>query len=627
MFVTISTGDSQETRMRTILTTAIMKWQTLDSVWVLALRIIAILLSFPAATAFAQTVTITEGGNISLDYICSGPDCSTITPSVMDSTFTLTSTFDPSTAISICNTGVPGCSGAGDYTFTTGTTTFSSAIFNDAIPISASYSNNGDFSLNYDYGSDLYGLVRMNASTLTSAQFYSFTVPGVAIFSDLYGNPYVAGLPTIPDPVANNNVNFTESYTGSPAGVEGLGGVVVYINDGNPADTNQIGGTVSSLSINSGSSALPPPPPALPPAPLLANNYQTIKAVSGSLVSTFSNLAEFFEIASIVADGPAKLLRNAAIYIAEKVEPDIVLTDQALAFIDALKTKNPISFELDILGLLAQANADQFKAIAADPAGANFTTVSQPPTYSLTLPAVLSQQSNFSIFQKTVSDMENYASYLDAFLAAAENYDGAAEAGDTTSEQLQLTAFLQFLHGAGISASSLGNDLGLLDDAWPALDLSGFTDPATQIADAIGAQCGAPIPSDIESVLVAAGLDSSTIDSLFCQYAADFSDPSVIAPDIETDIAAGIIPAIAPLNTFAADAAAATVDEPSGLVMMLTVISLLFIFRIRVLVRKALFNAAIRLVNCTCNMVGAMLAWVGSISSYRVDHRRRYQVH
>ena len=530
-----------QTRMRTILTNKIIKWQTRDSVWVLTLRIIAILLLFPAATAFAQTATIIESGNIYMDYICSGSDCSTTTPSAMDSTFNLTSTFDPSTAISICDTGVPGCSGAGEYTFTTGTTTFSSAIFNDSIPISASYSNNGGytstFSLNYFYGSDLYGLVRMNSSTLTSAQFYSGTVPGVAIFTDLYGNPYVPGLPTIPDPVANNNVNFTESYTGSPASVEGLGGIVVYINDGNPTDTNQIIGTVNSLSINSGSSTLPPPPPPMPSTLFspgvksFFGNVANVATVAGAALSLGSFdgdfLASFDGVPSVVQGTVDSLGLLGSAPNVDQIVAQQVLDSGNLKLAEfGLGLGCTIGFEAVVPCLTALAGLDLAllgdiaDTIKADPTDPNYQTVFIPTIEASPVPLTGVCSGLGTSAEAVPYALDQTNEWADALYVTNNRYQTALSAGDQSSAVLQETTFGNYLGSFYSAAQTADTDLSCFASLLTADDL-GLTPPTAQDeANALGLIEDTD-PSSLDSLLEPYGFTDSEIANLLAEAEAD----------------------------------------------------------------------------------------------------------
>jgi hypothetical protein len=221
----------------------------------------------------------------------------------------------------------------------------------------------------------------------------------------------------------------------------------------------------------------------------------------------FDQAAEAFEYASVAASGTSGLAKNIVQTTVLKVlKVAIAQNDQIFGQ----------QIELSAAALVSNV-------IAADPPDPNFTIValprqlSFPPTGNGTVDMVL-------------ADYMTYISLSAATLHAAERWQGALIGGDQTSLALQAAAYGTYSEQSTSAKAILATDnallLGVLPRFTPPLFFSARQEDLNKenaVATAYAAQCGQPLPSDLNASLLTLGLSQATIDVMTCDAVSDIT--------------------------------------------------------------------------------------------------------
>jgi hypothetical protein len=136
-----------------------------------------------------------------------------------------------------------------------------------------------------------------------------------------------------------------------------------------------------------------------------------------------------------------------------------------------------------------------------------------------------------------------YVSFSAATLHAAERWQGAIGAGDQINSALQLSAYETYSQQASEALATALADNSVLAQALPSVNVPAprllrrppgraYPPEAEMIANAVNAQCGQPLPSDLNQDLLSLGLLQSTIDSTVCQLVSNIT-PADINPDFK----------------------------------------------------------------------------------------------
>ena len=236
-------------------------------------------------------------------------------------------------------------------------------------------------------------------------------------------------------------------------------------------------------------------------------DYKATAAAVGSLGKT----ANAFDVSSIVTEGLKNLPLNIAISVTEKVILESLFANDQLFgekvelskgtidfFIKLFQeglTKNNVPFlALNADHLIFSAAALVANLQADDPPDQNFTTV-EPPQ-----PLSFATTGNPQV-DKVLADYLTFISLMAATLHAGERWQGAVLAGDEVSAALQESAYQTYSQQAANAAVVLTADNAILSSASPVADISNFPGGATAIANAYKAQCGRPLPSDLNADL------------------------------------------------------------------------------------------------------------------------------
>ena len=162
-----------------------------------------------------------------------------------------------------------------------------------------------------------------------------------------------------------------------------------------------------------------------------------------------------------------------------------------------------------------------------------FTTVALPQQLSF-------PPTGNSTVDKVIGDYLTYVSLSAAALHAAERWQGAIGVGDQTSLALQLKAYHTYSQQASAALAVSLADNSALAQALPSVPIQPPdrrtripSKEAQLIADAFNAQCGQPLPSDLNASLLSLSIPQATIDSMVCDAVG-----KITPKDINTDFKA-----------------------------------------------------------------------------------------
>lgn len=273
---------------------------------------------------------------------------------------------------------------------------------------------------------------------------------------------------------------------------------------------------------------------------LVANNK---KLIFSSIGSSCKDVSDAFDHASIVAEGPKNLLRNVGLHVMQKVAVEAITEDdklsgQAMDFmsnassfaafsIKRLTKTNVISIPLEIDSLIFGLCSLSANVIASDPPDSNYKQVFLPQKLSIPVNAN-------STITKIENDYLQYLSVSAAALHAAERWQGATLARDTTSASAQNGAYLKYSLQASNLKDILKADNKILATL-PTARIDSFPGGAKAIASAYNSLCGAPLPADINAKLLALPLTQADINKRVCDYVLQIG-PVVITTDFATPL-------------------------------------------------------------------------------------------
>jgi hypothetical protein len=275
-------------------------------------------------------------------------------------------------------------------------------------------------------------------------------------------------------------------------------------------------------------------PPTL--IPLTGEDGKPTAAGIGMLLGMASDQ---LDAAAIVNEGPAHIAENVAAEVFVGVVVKVVAgTDEIFGqqielsagvtdfFKEAVKhfTKvKPASLVLEVgsMGLLVGSMMENHQS--PDPPDPNYTVVATPQ--ELKLPTT-----NNATVDKVIADYLNYASLSAAVLHAAERWQGATLADDQVSATLQENAYETYVPQMDAAKAVLDGDNATLETQLPKVKLNQYPGGAKAIAAAFNAQCGQPLPPNLNNLLLGLGLTQPVIDAQVCAVAQ-----AVRPQDISTD--------------------------------------------------------------------------------------------
>lgn len=251
----------------------------------------------------------------------------------------------------------------------------------------------------------------------------------------------------------------------------------------------------------------------------------------------FKMISSQLDSIAIAAPGPGdpKFKRNVAISVAIKVVSGLASAydeifgqtiELSAGYIGVMKSLEAAGGSPYAIASIAAGTASLLGNLYAkyDPPDPNFTAIEPPQPLSL-------PSTGNSTVDQVVADYLNFASLQAAVLHAAERWQGAYLAGDAASQALQQNAYNQYSVQAAAALALLTNDNATLAGVLQPPSLSSWPTAAADIAAAYNAQCGQPLPSDLNAQLLTLA-PQATIDSLVCSIGN-----SVKPSDINFDFA------------------------------------------------------------------------------------------
>jgi hypothetical protein len=190
---------------------------------------------------------------------------------------------------------------------------------------------------------------------------------------------------------------------------------------------------------------------------------------------------------------------------------------------------NPTSLELEVYSLVFTGVTLGANVCAEDPPDLNYTVVALPQK----LPVL---KSGNNTVDQLESDYLKYFSLNVATVHAAERWQGATLAGATKYEALQKKAYKKYSKEAAKALSVLNADDTTLSKELPAVDISAFPGGAAGLSAVFNAQCGQPLPKDLNSALLSLQVSQQEIDQVVCNYVETVT-PANISTNFEAALA------------------------------------------------------------------------------------------
>jgi len=233
----------------------------------------------------------------------------------------------------------------------------------------------------------------------------------------------------------------------------------------------------------------------------------------------------FVDIYSQIASGDDEVFGN-------EIELSAGVAEFAKKAISHFTNVNPISIAMEADSLVFSGVSLLSNICANDPPDFHYKTVVAPSKLAIT-------KTGNATVDKLQVDYLNFVSLTAATVHAAERWQGATLDNAASYATLQQKAFTSYSAQMMAAKDLLKADNAALAKALPSVDISTFPGGAKAMAAAFNAQCGQPLPSDLNAALLSLHVTQDQVNTMVCAYANSVT-PEKITTNFKKALAAQI---------------------------------------------------------------------------------------